>query len=152
MEIFILLFYCICIEGPRLPLWLSWQRIHLQCGRPGFNPWGGKISWGKERLPTPYCGLENSMGSQRVRQDWTTYTLTQKICHFNHFQVKHPAAFCAFTLLYNHHCCSTSEVTDPKWKCTHLSGKSSFPPPHSLWQLLSPPALLRYNCDEIVSF
>ena len=26
-----------------LPLWLSWERIHLQCGRPGFNPWVGKI-------------------------------------------------------------------------------------------------------------
>ena len=24
-------------------LWLSWQRIHLQCGRPTFNPWVGKI-------------------------------------------------------------------------------------------------------------
>ena len=28
-----------------LPLWLSWQRIHLQCGRPGFNPCVGKIPW-----------------------------------------------------------------------------------------------------------
>ena len=24
----------------------------LQCGRPGFNPWVGKISWRRERLPT----------------------------------------------------------------------------------------------------
>ena len=29
------------------------KRIHLQCGRPGFNPWVGKISWRRERLPTP---------------------------------------------------------------------------------------------------
>ena len=36
-----------------LPLWLSWQRIHLKCGRPGFSPWVGKISWRRERLPTP---------------------------------------------------------------------------------------------------
>ena len=36
-----------------LPLWLSWQRIHLQCRRHGFNPWVGKIPWRKERLPTP---------------------------------------------------------------------------------------------------
>ena len=27
----------------RLPLWLSWLRICLQCGKPGFNPWVGKI-------------------------------------------------------------------------------------------------------------
>ena len=25
----------------------------LQCGRPGFNPWFGKISWRREKLPTP---------------------------------------------------------------------------------------------------
>ena len=36
-----------------LPLWLSWERICLQCGRPGFDPWVGKIPWGRERLPTP---------------------------------------------------------------------------------------------------
>ena len=35
-----------------LPLWLSWLRICLQCGRPGFDPWVGKIPWRKERLPT----------------------------------------------------------------------------------------------------
>ena len=25
----------------------------LVCGRPGFNPWVGKIPWTRERLPTP---------------------------------------------------------------------------------------------------
>ena len=29
------------------------QRIRLQCGRPGFDPWVGKIPWRRERLPTP---------------------------------------------------------------------------------------------------
>ena len=38
---------------PGLPLWLSWSRIRLQCGRPGFDPWIGKIPWRRERLPTP---------------------------------------------------------------------------------------------------
>ena len=38
---------------PGLPCWFSWQRIHLQCGRPGFNPWVGKIPWRREQLPTP---------------------------------------------------------------------------------------------------
>ena len=36
-----------------LPWWLSWWKIHLQCGRPEFNPWVGKIPWRRERLPTP---------------------------------------------------------------------------------------------------
>ena len=29
------------------------KRIHLQCGRPGFDPWVGKIPERRERLPTP---------------------------------------------------------------------------------------------------
>ena len=36
-----------------LPLWLSWKIIYLQCRRPGFDPWVGKIPWRRERLPTP---------------------------------------------------------------------------------------------------
>ena len=35
---------------------LSWwriQRIHLQCRRPRFNPWAGKIPWRRVRQPTP---------------------------------------------------------------------------------------------------
>ena len=35
-----------------LPLRLSWQRLSLQCGRPGFDPQVGKIPWRRERLPT----------------------------------------------------------------------------------------------------
>ena len=41
------------LAPPGLPLWLSWWRIRLQCGRPGFCPWVGKILWKRERLPTP---------------------------------------------------------------------------------------------------
>ena len=35
------------------PLWFSWWRIRLQCRRPGFDPWVGKIPWERERPPTP---------------------------------------------------------------------------------------------------
>ena len=37
------------------PLQYSWASLvaQLQCGRPGFDPWVGKIPWRKERLPTP---------------------------------------------------------------------------------------------------
>ena len=42
------------------PLQYSWAslvaqlvRIHLQCRRPGSNPWVGKMPWRMERLPTP---------------------------------------------------------------------------------------------------
>ena len=29
------------------------KKVLLQSGRPGFNPWVGKIPWKRERLPTP---------------------------------------------------------------------------------------------------
>ena len=29
------------------------KKIRLQCRTPGFNPWVGKISWRRERLPIP---------------------------------------------------------------------------------------------------
>ena len=37
----------------RLPWYLSWERIHLQCRRPQFKSWVGKILGRRERLPTP---------------------------------------------------------------------------------------------------
>ena len=33
-----------------LPWWLRWWRICLQCSIPGFDPWVGKIPWGREWL------------------------------------------------------------------------------------------------------
>ena len=44
-----------------LPWWLRWWRIHLQCGRPEFDPWVGKISWRREWQNTSVFLLENSM-------------------------------------------------------------------------------------------
>ena len=50
-------FYIIRMRVTSLLAWaslvVSWQRICLQCGRPGFDPWVGKIPWRRERLPTP---------------------------------------------------------------------------------------------------
>ena len=36
-----------------LPWYLSWQRIRLQCRRPWFDSWVGKICWRRDGLPTP---------------------------------------------------------------------------------------------------
>ena len=47
-------------------------RICLQCGRPGFDPWVGKIPWRRERLPTPIFWPRefHGLGSQTVGDDW----------------------------------------------------------------------------------
>ena len=45
--------FAVSLHSHGLPWWLSWQRIHLQRGRPGFQPWLRKIPQRRERLPTP---------------------------------------------------------------------------------------------------
>ena len=37
----------------RLPWWLRWYSICLQCGRPVFDPWVRKIPWRRKWQPTP---------------------------------------------------------------------------------------------------
>ena len=37
----------------QMGLWLRPWRIHLQCKRPGFDRWVGKIPWRREWLPIP---------------------------------------------------------------------------------------------------
>ena len=35
-----------------LPWWLRQESVCLQCGRPRFNPWVGRIPWRREWQPT----------------------------------------------------------------------------------------------------
>ena len=62
---------------PGLPWWLRQERIRLQCGRPGFDPWVGQIPWRRTWQPTPDSCLENPMDRGatewlRVRHNWAT--------------------------------------------------------------------------------
>ena len=76
-------------EGIGYPLQYSWAslvaqlvKIHLQCGRPGFDPWVGKIPWRRQRLPTPvfwpgqFHGLDNSMDHGGLKELDTTERLS----------------------------------------------------------------------------
>ena len=56
--------------GMSLPWWLRGWSIYLQCGRPGFNPWVGKISWRREWLPTPVF-LPGKSHGQRSPVDYS---------------------------------------------------------------------------------
>ena len=45
---------CVCVYiKNKLPWWLRWERIYLQCRRPRFNPSVRKIPWRREWQPTP---------------------------------------------------------------------------------------------------
>ena len=55
-----------------------------KCGRPGFDPWVGKIAWRREMLPTPEFWLREFHGlqsteSKRVGHDWATFTQCDKL-------------------------------------------------------------------------
>ena len=43
-----------------LPWWFRWKRVHLQCRRPGFTPWVGKIPWMRKWQPAPVFFLRES--------------------------------------------------------------------------------------------
>ena len=75
--VLILAFYC---SRASLVSQLVQNPSAMQCWRPGFDPWVGKIPWRRERLPTPVFwpgGFHGqSMGSQKVRHNWVTFTFT----------------------------------------------------------------------------
>ena len=67
------------------PWWLRQQRIHLQCRRPGFDPWVGKIPWKSDwnthsnilawRIPWAYvyvcvCVLGKEMATHSSILNW----------------------------------------------------------------------------------
>ena len=64
------------------PRWLRWERIHMQCRRPRFNPWsrrstgvghGNPLQYLAWRIPwTEEPGGLQSVGLQRVRHDWVS--------------------------------------------------------------------------------
>ena len=57
--------------GP--PWWLSWYRICLQCGTPGFDPWVVRSPGEVKSYPLQYSGLENFMHYivHEVSKSWT---------------------------------------------------------------------------------
>ena len=86
----------------KCPWWLRWSRIYLQNGRPGFDPWVGKIPWRRAWQPTPVFlpgespwseepgGLQ-SIESQRVGQDWATKhsTVLESMVGLSYSQIRY---------------------------------------------------------------
>ena len=70
--------------------WIRVKRIWLQCGRPGFNPWVGKIPWRWEWLPNPVflprefhgersLGGYSPWGHKESDTEWLTLSLSSEI-------------------------------------------------------------------------
>ena len=49
-----------------LPLWLRGSSVCLECGRPRFNPWVGKIPWRRKWQPTPVFLSGESHGPRNL--------------------------------------------------------------------------------------
>ena len=45
--------FCLPSSLAGLPWWYRGESVCLQCGRPGFHPWVGKIPWRRKWQPTP---------------------------------------------------------------------------------------------------
>ena len=81
----------------QLPCWLRQYRIHLQCRRPRFNSWVGKIPWRREWLPTPVFLPGESHGQRSLEgcSLWglkelnMTERLTQNVSHSIKTQKSH---------------------------------------------------------------
>ena len=70
---------CLVYPLERASQWLRWQRISLQCGRPGSNPWVGKIPWRRAWLPTPVFLTRESHGQRGLAHysPWVTKSQTR---------------------------------------------------------------------------
>ena len=71
-------FCLVCCVWGLFPWWLRWSSVWPQWGRPGFNPWVGKIPWRWKWQPTPvlwprkFHGWRSLMGySPWVTESWT---------------------------------------------------------------------------------
>ena len=64
-----------------LPWWLSWQRICLQCGRPGFDPWVGRIPWRRAWQPIPVFLPGESHGQRSLLgySPWGCKDMTERL-------------------------------------------------------------------------
>ena len=55
------------------------KRIHLQCGRPVFDPRAGKIPWRRAWQPTPVFFLENPHGQRGACQGCKEWDTTEQL-------------------------------------------------------------------------
>ena len=82
------------------PWWLRWLSVCLQCWRPGFVPWVGKIPWRRKWQPTLFWkipwtkepGRLQSMRLQRVGDNCVTL-LTQSLWGIVEPQIRAQSSF-----------------------------------------------------------
>ena len=102
-----------------LPWWLRWWRIYLQCRKPWFDPWVGKIFWRRKWQPIQRVNILVSLGILSLAGQFLIYSESMNIL---------VVYICLFELGY---CESRHEVflpirsgcwTCPRWMAISGSG------------------------------
>ena len=137
IQIHLSLFFWISFSfrSPMASLVAQLVKIHLQCGRPGFDPWVAKSPWRGERLSTPvfWPGESPSLYSPWGRKEsdtteWLSLRLPQTPEMNREIGIGH---------IYTSDMC-TKQITDENLLCSTRT---------SLTLLLSSPADLHAPCD-----
>ena len=68
-------------EKPNFPGGSDSKSVCLQCGRPGFNPWVGKIPWRRKWQPTPVL-LPGKSHGRRSLVSYSFHALTKSRTHW----------------------------------------------------------------------
>ena len=109
----------------RLLWWLRRYRICLQCERPGFDSWMGKIPWRREWLLTPVFGPEEFHGQRGWWVIVHGVTKSQTQLTDQHFSQQHcvEVNYYMFRLLkqYNRWLWNTYYALREKEMATHAS-------------------------------
>ena len=84
-----------------LPCGSAGKESACNVGRPGFNPWVGKIPWRREKLPT-HSKLENSMDHtvRGVTKSWTQLRDFHFCCRLVYSLTPPPASLEQFSQSY----------------------------------------------------
>ena len=83
---------------------LSDDKVHLQCRRPGFNPWVGKIPWRRKWQPTPPVFLPGEFSGQRSLAGYSPWGckkshMTERLTHLFCCPLHSWDLFCAESVL-----------------------------------------------------
>ena len=148
-----------------LPWRLSRQRIHPQCGRPGFSPWVERIPWRRAWQPTPVFlpgespwteepgGLHSPRcckQSGTTERPGTQHKRSSKcLARIKHFRCSKPLKLCCCAMAalgnqWNHHI----EIVLTTLPCEHVTGAVLFPPDNNLEQSIFP----RYHQMELLIY
>ena len=84
-------------------------RVCLQCRRPGFNPWVGKMPWRRKWQPTPVF-LPGGPHGQRSLAGYSPWDCTESEMT-KHVQAHVCTHRCAHTHTHTHTHCMTTQVS-----------------------------------------